>query len=251
MRVAGLWRYPVKSLQGEPCEAVEVLDSGLAGDRSYGIEELASGTVLSAKREGRLLSGYARLDGVIPHVRLPSGAELRPGPALDSALSEWLGRSCRLVSAEEHGPGTFEGTTDFERDAAELRRWQGPAERFVDTLPVHLLTTASLAACAGERPDLEWSPRRFRPNVLLDVDGDTLIEQTWVGRHLRLGDVELRIEKPCSRCVMTTRSQPDGLERQLDVLRYVNATQESHLGVLATVVRPGTLRAGDLAEVRD
>jgi uncharacterized protein YcbX len=33
MEVVGLWRYPVKSLQGEPIDAARVEADGVAGDR--------------------------------------------------------------------------------------------------------------------------------------------------------------------------------------------------------------------------
>ena len=33
MRVAGLWRYPVKTLAGEPLEAAELTAAGIPGDR--------------------------------------------------------------------------------------------------------------------------------------------------------------------------------------------------------------------------
>lgn len=36
MELVGLWRYPVKSLQGEHLESASVEDSGLVGDRQWG-----------------------------------------------------------------------------------------------------------------------------------------------------------------------------------------------------------------------
>ena len=35
MQVIGLWRYPVKSLQGEQLETAAITTDGLAGDRRY------------------------------------------------------------------------------------------------------------------------------------------------------------------------------------------------------------------------
>ena len=36
MEVVGLWRYPVKSLQGEPLDAATVGADGVVGDRQWG-----------------------------------------------------------------------------------------------------------------------------------------------------------------------------------------------------------------------
>ena len=55
----------------------------------------------------------------------------------------------------------------------------------------------------------------------------------------------LDVIKPIDRCVMTTRPQPGGIERDLDVLRTINAERQSWLGVGALVVEAGTLAVGD------
>ena len=64
-------------------------------------------------------------------------------------------------------------------------------------------------------------------------------------RRVGIGEVEVEIEKPCSRCVMTTRTQPGGLERQLDVLRHVSRAHDGSVGTRARVLRPGVVREGD------
>jgi hypothetical protein len=44
---------------------------------------------------------------------------------------------------------------------------------------------------------------------------------------------------------MTTRLQPDQLERQLDILRHVIREHDNTVGDRAGVVRPGRVRVGD------
>ncbi len=250
MKVAGLWRYPVKSMQGEARDNVVIDDGGVEGDRRFGVLDPASGTIISAKKDGRLLEARALLVGVELTVRLPTGeTALGTGPAVDAALSAWLGRTVHLVEARPGGRGTFECPTDFEDDDSELSRWQGPYGSFVDSSPVHLLTTASLRAMSSERPDLRWDAVRFRPNVLIEADGTGCIEDAWVGRRVLLGQVELRVRKPCGRCVMTTRPQPGGIPRQLDILRHLNAARSANLGVLAQVIRGGRVEVGQPATV--
>jgi uncharacterized protein YcbX len=245
MKVSGLWRYPVKSMVGERQATLAFNDRGVDGDRRFGVLDLTSGTIVSAKHDARLLLARAMLAGVTLTIRLPTGETvLGSGPSVDQALSGWLGRPVRLVEVTSTGRATFEMPSDFEDDESERVRWEGPYGSFVDSGPVHVLTTSSIRAMVSERPDLQWELARFRPNVLIDGDGDSPVEQDWIGRRLTVGEVELQVVKPCNRCVMTTRPQPGGTERQLDILRHINAKHRSSLGVLASVTHGGQVETG-------
>ncbi|MCU1488698.1 MAG: uncharacterized protein JWM85_103 [Acidimicrobiaceae bacterium] len=267
-----MWRYPVKSMQGERCAALELLEVGVAGDRAHGVLDVETGRVLSAKREGRLLLADAISGPAGPSVRLPAashggraatgGADGDPagedtegflgtGPSLDRALSAWLGREVRVVSVGDHGAGTFEGPDNFEDEGAGTSTWEGPPGSFADSSPVHVLTSSSLSALAAERPEIDWALRRFRPNLLVASEGAQLVESAWVGRRLIVGGAELLITKPCGRCVMTTRAQPGGIVRELEVLRHLSSLHEASLGVLARVVRPGLVKEGDPVRLAD
>jgi len=70
MRVVELWRYPVKSLQGEQLTEAVIDDSGVRGDRTWGVRDGDSGKVLTAKREPRLLLASASLaaDGDVDEI---------------------------------------------------------------------------------------------------------------------------------------------------------------------------------------
>lgn len=242
--VVALWRYPVKSMQGQREESLALGAGGVAGDRAFGVLDLTTGTVISAKRDGRLLSATARFAGDEVEIGL-ADATYRPGPALDGALSTWLERPCRLVAAAAHGPARYEIPVDFEEKTPGVDSWEGPAGSFVDESPLHLLTTAALTRVAAERPDLDWSVRRFRPNLLLDLGAADPGDEQLVGRRLRIGGAELQVTKGCRRCVLTTRPQPAGIGRALDVLRHLHAAHENVLGVRAAVLVPGSVRAGD------
>ncbi len=244
MRVKSLWRYPVKSMQGEVLDQVRLEPLGVVGDRSCGVLDLASGTIVSAKRDGRLLEATARFESEELVVRLPDGQQLTRGSALDAALSRWLDRPVRLVDAATFGPPVYESPEDFEHDDSALVQWEGPSESFVDESPLHVLTTVGLAQLAAERPDLQWDARRFRANVLLDVEagGAGVVAP---GQRLSLGDAVIELTVGCTRCVMTTRPQPGNLARQLDVLRHVNRVHANQVGVRASVVRSDVVRVRD------
>jgi uncharacterized protein YcbX len=97
---------------------------------------------------------------------------------------------------------------------------------------------------SAERPELRWDVLRFRPNVLIEADGTECIEAAWVGRRVALGQVELDVRGPCGRGVMTTRPQPGGLPRELDIVRHLTAAHSANLGVLAQVTRGGRIDVG-------
>jgi uncharacterized protein YcbX len=244
MKVQSLWRYPVKSMQGETRDELKFESHGVVGDRSYGVFDLQSKTIISAKRDGRLLEASATLTNGELSVRLPGGQELDSGDVLDERLTRWLGRPVRLVEATSHGVATFEAQEDFERDDSTTEQWEGTEGSFVDESPLHLLTTADLRQLSVERPDLQWEVRRFRPNVVIEGDLGTL-GPIQSGRRIQIGEVEVRIWKGCTRCVMTTRPQPDGLERQLDILRHAIRFHDNQVGLRATVVRTGMVHLGD------
>lgn len=244
VRVVALWRYPVKSMQGEPRGRLSLVSGGVVGDRAHGVLDLSSGTVVSAKRDGRLLEAAARYcDGEL-RVRLPDGKELGAGKALDEALSAWLGRRVRLVTAASFGTATYECPEDFEDDSSTVERWEGTGNSFVDESDLHVLTTGDLALLSAERPDLQWDARRFRPNIVVEAAAGVL-QRSPTGPLVELGDAEVEVRKPCTRCVMTTRPQPGGLERQLDILRHVIHVHNNEVGVRASVVRAGAIQVGD------
>jgi uncharacterized protein len=97
MRVLELWRYPVKSLQGERLDLAGVTTAGLGGDRRFALFDVDTGFGLTGRRVSELPFGEARLrdDGGVD-ITLPDGSVTRD----DNALSAWLGRRVMLRSAD-------------------------------------------------------------------------------------------------------------------------------------------------------
>jgi uncharacterized protein YcbX len=269
--VAGLWRFPVKSLQGEAVEALTFVApgpgsaGGAADDRAWGIVDVATGKVLSAKTVPALLeaSAAARPGGGVT-ITLPDGTKLgdddRPG--CDRVLSAWLGRDVELRSARATDGGgadpvAYDMTFDPPNDDAELVPIPTPAGSFVDLCGAHVLTTGALAAMAAASPGSDWSVRRFRPNVLVDT-GDTapgdVPEDAWVGGRVALGTAELDVLMRTVRCALPLRAQPasagaPALGRDVGVYRTMAAEHDNHLGVYADVAAAGTVRVGDAVRV--
>ncbi|HTL87084.1 MAG TPA: MOSC N-terminal beta barrel domain-containing protein [Acidimicrobiia bacterium] len=230
MIVKELWRYPVKSMQGEQIDSAEVGRAGLDGDRRFAIVDRATGLGLTGRRAPELLMASARLVGNEVEITLPDGSRA----ADDAALSSWLGRDVELVDAYAlDGGKTFECPSDLgtEQDWFEFTS-AGTAFHDADIWRVSIISTGTIG---------EWDRRRFRMNVLVDSEG----ENNLAGAEITLGDTHLRVTGPILRCVMVTRPQPGGIERDLEVLKTINRDHGSCLAVGATVATPGTIRVGD------
>lgn len=244
MELVGLWRYPVKSLQGERLESAAFEDGGLAGDRQWGIRDERTGRILTARRRPELLAAAASYDGDQPVITLPDGrCVVGPGENTDRVLSHWLGSPVSLVPAAGSAGGRAEYFADATDDNSTAIEWTMPTGRYVDAAPVLVLTTASLRVAATLHPDGVWDPRRFRPNVLIDVDGDGWLEDQWVSQPLQLGEVVVLPTQPCIRCTMVTRAQP-GLDSDVDVFRTLARHHSGHFGVWSDVGKAGTVSIG-------
>jgi uncharacterized protein len=230
MRVLELWRYPVKSLQGERVDDVSLTAAGLDGDRRFAIFDLTTGFGLTARRAPELLFASASWrDGAV-EITLPDGSVA----ADDDALSSWLGRPVELRTVEAESR-SYENPIDFEDEVRfGWEPFTGASGPFHDSARarVSLVSTGTLG---------RWDRRRFRSNVVLEGEG----EDALVGSPIRLGDAVVDVVKRIERCVMTTRPQPGGVERDLDVLRTIARERQACLAVGGLVVSPGVVRVGD------
>ena len=224
--VATLWRYPVKSMLGEPCDEVELNTRGVRGDRQFAVRS-ADGKFGSGKNSRRfrhiegLFTFRAELAGDWPEITFPDGRRLRAGdPAIDSTLSAALGMPVTLVR-------------------------EGDLSHF-DASPIHVVSTASLQWLQARLPQSRVDERRFRPNITVSSDEREL---SWLGKTLCIGGVELRVTAPTGRCVMTTSAQTD-LPFDPKILRCIAQEAAEDFGVYAEVLQPGRISRGDPVTLR-
>jgi uncharacterized protein YcbX len=231
VRVVELWRFPVKSLQGEQLDDATVGDGGIEGDRAFALFDLDTGFGLTARRLPELLFASARWcgPGVRPEITLPDGQIA----CHDDTLSAWLGRRVALRAAAEVAERRYENPLDADHDADWIV-FDGAPDAFHDSARTRLslVSTGSLGT---------WDRRRFRANVLLDGEN----EDALVGSRIAIGDAQLDVIKRVSRCVITTRPQPGGIDRDLEVFKTINREREGCLAIGALVARPGTMGVGD------
>ena len=211
MYVKELWRYPVKSMRGEPLEEAEVAVDGIVGDRLVQVQD-ARGLVTARRRSG-LLGLHATLGG--------DGVALVDGepwwhPHVDELVKQAAGPQSHLVS--HAGP-----------------------ERF-DILPLLVATDGAIIAFGKDG-------RRLRPNIVIGgVDG--LSEQDWEGRTMMIGPVSVYLDSLRPRCVVTT-FDPDTLEQDPGVLRDIYRRLGGSLALNTSVQHPGTVRLNDPVQLLD
>ena len=204
-RVEGLWRYPVKSLAGEPIERAVLTPTGIPGDRIVHVRGPEG--VRTSRRQHRMLGRRGTLG--------PDGQPLVNGLPWQS---EEVLALVRKAAGEDAWLGAYDGP-----------------ERF-DILPLLVATDGAVAAFGRDI-------RRLRPNILIGgVDG--MDEVGWEGAELHIGEAVIRLDSLRGRCPMTT-VDPDTLERDPEVLRDIGRRFGGRLALNAAVTRSGVVRIGD------
>jgi uncharacterized protein YcbX len=247
-RIAEIWRFPVKTMAGERVAEAAIGPLGMRGDRAWMLVDAATGqrpTTHAFRKRKRMLEWQAAFDGegtatMPPPVTLtaPDGTVVRSDdPEAAGRLSALLNHPVRLA----------------------VMRWEGhppnpvaPGADAYENEPIHLMTTASLAAMRAANPAADFAPRRFRANLVVETPPGVAgtVEDAWVGRTVAIGDLRLSVLERCVRCAITTMAQ-EGLPQDPSVLATVSAQNGTTLGVYATVVARGTVREGDAVRLLD
>lgn len=288
--VRELLRYPVKSMAGESIEQGELVPRlGLMGDRSWAVRDLAAGEIRGAKKIPALLDCTAR------YLEEPTGAASAPveielgelgrvrsdDPDASARISRRIGRQVQLcprvpASNAEHYRRA-ERITDMEAEIREgsallpeeplpalddlptdlsiVTEFVSPPGTYFDFFDLHLLSERSLASLAARAPGSQIDPRRFRPNLLVELEPAPGTDGNWpeielVGNTLAIGEAELEIVMPMLRCVMTTHAH-QGLPKDPSIMRTLVRECGMTLGVGIQVRRPGRIRVGDAIRLRE
>ena len=272
--VAALYRYPVKSMQGEQVQCIEVSQRGVSGDRAVALLDLETGQIASAHHPGKwaaLLHCSARWEHHAILVTLPDGDTMPVGPELEARISTLCERSVRFIGeapqdaqyefmlpdVPDAAPAAF---TDYTLSLAGLTSgtvgrlpvaMQASPGSLLDVAPIHLVATSSLRALAASGGDADI--RRFRPNIVIDNgEGTAYAEGAWTGKRLQIAEATLEITMPTPRCVVPTLRQA-GVDSHRDTLVALarhNRLQFGPgnwacLGVYSSVMSAGVISADD------
>src|SRR5262249_7209247 len=267
---------------GEQIERCTVGEHGLPGDRGWALRDEVAGEIRGAKKFPQLLRCAARYleepDAErIPaaEITLPDGTRVRSDDSHVAArLSDLLGKRVTLWPlrpandlahyrrAQPDDPDMLrelrtifgrledEPLPDLSVFPEELFEFTSLPGTYFDALPLHLLTTATLADLGRLNPSARFDRRRFRPNILIAPEGETAAqpELDWCGHPLRVGRATVSIEMPVVRCSMSIQPQGD-LPHDPSVLRTIVRQSNQNVGVYANVVTPGSVSVGDPVEL--
>jgi uncharacterized protein len=210
MKVAEIWRYPVKTMAGERLERAALGPLGIEGDRIVHVQD-AWDHVVTSRSHPRFL-GHKGTLGPDREPRVDGRPWSDPGVAAD--VASIAGAGARLV----HHEG---------------------ADRF-DVLPLLVATDGAIAAFGYDR-------RRLRPNIVIEgVDG--LGERDWPGACLRIGQVLIGVQDLRLRCIMTS-FDPDTLVQDKEVTRGIYRRFEGKIALDCFVLEAGEIAVGDAVEL--
>jgi len=206
VKVAEIWRYPVKTLAGEKLQRAALGPLGIVADRVVHVEN-AGGRVITSRSHPRFLGHKGSLG--------PDGEILVDG-------RPWDGAEVAAEVEDVAGPG------------ARLVRYEG-AERF-DVLPLLVATDGAIAAFGHDY-------RRLRPNLVISgVEG--LSEGEWPGSCLRIGEVLIGVQDLRLRCIMTSYD-PDTLVQDREITRGIYRRFDGKLALNCFVIEGGEIAVGD------
>ena len=229
-QIEAIFRYPVKSMRGEPLDAATLGWHGLDGDRRFAfrrLDERGGFPWLSASRLPVLIlfTPKRREDGngeALPtHVLTPEGEEM---PLFGEALAAEVGRRFGAPVQMMHlKHGSFDEasisviTSDTAREVCRL---------------------------AGRSEDI----RRFRPNIVVrSTRAVPFEEDEWVGGVLTFGDADdapaVTVTMRDLRCAMVN-FDPDAGSSAPEVMKAVVRANQNNAGIYGTVTRIGRLAVG-------
>ena len=247
-QVEAIFRYPVKSMRGEPLESANLGWHGLEGDRRLAfrrIEDRSGFPWLSAGKLPDLVlftplrgEGDARGDGdhgnLPTHIRTPDGKEL---PVFGEELAAEVGR----------------------RYGAPVEMMQMKHGIF-DDASISVIasdTVREIGRLAGQSFDVQsLDVRRFRPNVVVRLLRPVPFqEDEWVGGVLSFGKKDdddgpaIAVTMRDVRCSMVNLD-PDTASPAPEVLKAVVRANQNNAGIYGTVTRIGRLSVGQAVFLR-
>lgn len=262
MRVAALYRYPVKGFTPESCETLTVVEGGrVAGDRVLGLRfnnATVSGDAWGTKHEFIALvntPGLARLELRFDHekarLRITTESERIVDEIVDDA-----GRKRIAAAIEDYVLRLRENPLSSHPERRPLRLvGDGTTPRYQDDkfglVTLHSRESLAALAAAANSPDL--SEHRFRSNIAIE-GAAAWAEQTWIGRKLRIGQVEFEAVSPKTRC-LATHANPVTGERDLAMMQFLlkGFGSERPTFAIALMARRGAgiIRVGDEVTFND
>jgi uncharacterized protein len=229
-QIEAIFRYPVKSMRGEPLDTATLGWHGLDGDRRLAfrrLDERGGFPWLNASKLPDLIhfTPQPRQDGhgeALPaYIRTPEGEEM---PLFGEALAAEVGRRFGAPVQMMHlNHGIFDDAT-ISAIASD--------------------TVREICRLAGRSADV----RRFRPNIVVrSTRAIPFEEDQWLGGVLTFGEADdapaVTVTMRDARCVMVN-FDPDGGSPAPEMLKAAVRANKNNAGIYGTVTRIGRLAVG-------
>ncbi|PKG80833.1 oxidoreductase [Colwellia sp. 75C3] len=212
MQLSQISVYPLKSSAGIQVSNSWVDELGLSFDRRFVLSDdkgqfitarteptlcliqaniTATGLVLTAPDMPKLVINYHQLTELYQTVFVwDDNINAQQGNTEHHQwFSRYLKRPCQLLHFGELSTRKVPDTSNRTNQLA-----------FADGYPLLLISQASLDDL-NKRCSTTITMNQFRPNLVID-NCDAFAEDTW--QHIRIGEVEFELRKPCTRCIFTT-----------------------------------------------
>ena len=244
-RVAALWRHPIKG----------------HGREEIGRVTLTAGRTMPWDRRWAVAHELAQADGTAwaPCAEFSRGAKVPGLMAIDAQADPNAG------TVTLRHPDRPDLTFDPEAEADAFLHWVRPLMPANRAQSVRLVRAPGRGMTDTDYPSISLlnlasndamtramgqgiSPLRWRGNIHL-AGLPAWAEFDWIGHVLRVGEAELQVREPITRCMATT-ANPETGQRDADTLGALNA-QLGHqdFGIYAEVTKTGDVATGDAIEV--
>ncbi|WP_094093161.1 MOSC domain-containing protein [Paenibacillus physcomitrellae] len=230
-------RYPVKSMSGETLESCTIETYGMRGDRVCSFRDESKKDwwkYVTARNTPAMLTYQARYNDDEERVQVTTS---------DGRVLGWDDDLLQEIQGLVNKPISMSRFMEPHPEAQHSNLLS------VDGASLLLVTDASLRTLES----LWGKPldhRRFRGNFMIALDDASEFEGDWIGRELEIGEVRLRVDSFCQRCVFIT-IDPDSREKDPSLLRRVNEDFGLNFGVYASVIQTGEIRRGDAVVLAD
>ena len=253
-----IYIYPIKSGKAINQPAAKVEEKGLHFDRRYMLID-DQGTFITGRSYPQLTQINIQFSKKTLIVNAPKMPPLTINPTefskqtknvlvwsdhvnaihchadYDQWFSTFLQKKCQLVFFAEE-------TQRFVKD-------RNTQVSFADGYPLLLINQTSVEQL-NARLDIPVTALHFRPNLV--VNGDfPFVEDSW--SHIKIGEVEFEVSKPCSRCLFTNVDPKTGIAdsnqplKTLAKFRYAQGNID--FGQNLIPLNQGLIRAGDEIQI--
>jgi len=253
--------YPVKSLAGIHLTRWQITATGFQYDRKWMLVD-TQGQFLSQRRLPKmaLIKTALTVEQLILSAPHQEDLVLSLAPTNgDVIVSTIWHDQCSARSVSQHADSWFSCFLEIDCRLVYLpnevirpvdTRYAEATDQvsFSDGFPFLLIAENSLVAL-NQAMQLNLSMNRFRPNLVI-AGCPSYAEDSW--REIRIGEIDFRLPKPCSRCAIPT-IDPDTAQTGKEPLTTLNRLRKwqnkVYFGQNAIHNQSGTLTIGDSVQI--